>query len=61
MNRTARALALLAVVAMVACAACWFTARHLERQARLEAVEAHLWVHSQLKITPEQDKALSSI
>ena len=61
MNRTARALALLAVVAVVACAACWFTARHLERQARLEAVEAHSWVHSQLNITPEQDKALSSI
>ena len=61
MNRTARALALLAVVAMVACAACWFTARHLEQQARLEAVEAHSWVHSQLNITPEQDKALSSI
>ncbi len=61
MKRTARALALLAVVAVVAGVACWFTARHLERQARLEAVEAHSWVHSQLNITPEQDKALSPI
>ncbi len=61
MRLTVRALVLLIIVALIAGGACWLTARHLERQTRNQVVEAHPWIHSQLHITPEQDKALIPI
>ena len=61
MKGAARVLILLALVAAVACAACWFTARYLNRTVHTEKGDAHAWVHAQLGITPEQEKALDPI
>lgn len=61
MKNVARGLMLLALVAAVACAACWFTARYLNRTLHAEKGDAHAWIHTQLGITAEQDKALEPI
>ena len=61
MKREARGLIFLALVAVIACAACWFTARYLNRTVHAEKGDAHAWIHTQLGITLEQEKALEPI
>lgn len=61
MKRVTRGLILLALVAAIACAACWLTARYLNRAGHAEKGDAHAWIHTQLGITPEQDRALEPI
>ena len=61
MKSAARGLILLALIAAIAGAACWFTARYLNRTVHAEKGDAHAWIHTQLGITPEQDRALAPI
>ena len=61
MKGAVRALILLVLVAAIAGAACWFTAWYLNRPGHSEKGEAHAWVHTQLGITAEQDRALAPI
>lgn len=61
MKSAARGLILLALVAAIACAACWLTARYLNRTGHTEKGDAHAWIHTQLGITAEQEKALEPI
>lgn len=61
MKPAIRVVALLVGVCVVACIACWITARYVERHAQHEAVQTHAWIHTQLGITHEQDKALEPI
>jgi Spy/CpxP family protein refolding chaperone len=60
MKHAARGLILLALVAAIAGAACWFTARYLNR-THTEKGDAHAWIHTQLGITEEQEKALEPV
>ena len=61
MKNAARGLILLALVAAIAGAACWFTARYLNGAIHAEKGDAHAWIHTQLGITAEQDRALGPI
>jgi Spy/CpxP family protein refolding chaperone len=61
MKPAIRVIALLVAVCAAACIASWITSRYVERHARHEAAEAHAWIHTQLDITAEQDKALEPI
>ena len=61
MKPAIRIVALLIAVFGVACIACWITARYIDRKAKHSAVEAHAWIHTQLGITREQEKALEPI
>jgi Spy/CpxP family protein refolding chaperone len=61
MKPAIRVIALLVAVCAVACIASWVTAHYVDRHARHEAVETHAWIHTQLDITAEQDKALEPI
>ena len=61
MKRAARGLILLVLVAGIAGAACWFTARYLNRVGHAEKGDAHAWIHTQLGITAGQDQALEPI
>ena len=61
MKSAARGLILLALVAAIAGAACWLTARYLNRAIHAEKGDAHAWIHTQLGITAAQDKALEPI
>jgi Spy/CpxP family protein refolding chaperone len=61
MKGAARGLILLLLVAVVACTACWFTAAYLNRPHHADHGDAHAWIHTQLGITPEQEKALEPI
>ena len=60
MKSAARGLILLGLVAAIACAACWFTARYLNR-THAEKGDAHAWIHTQLGITEKQEKALEPV
>ena len=62
MKSTLRIFALLLAVAGVAFLACWVTGRYMQHHhATHEATEAHAWIHTQLSITAEQEKALEPI
>ncbi len=61
MKSAARGLILLALIAAIAGAACWLTARYFNRTIHTEKGDAHAWIHTQLGITAEQDKALEPI
>lgn len=61
MKSAARGLILLALIAAIAGTACWFTARYLNRTIHADKGDAHAWIHTQLGITPEQDRALGPI
>jgi nickel and cobalt resistance protein CnrR len=61
MKSSLRIVLLLVAVCAVACATCWMTGRYLSRHGRHEAVEAHTWIHTQLGMTREQEKALEPI
>jgi len=57
MNNLSKFAFLLTVVALVAAFTCWATSRLLVKQAP-PSPDFHHWLHTQLGITPEQDKAL---
>ena len=61
MSREARGLIFVALIAVAAGAACWFAARYTAQSASHEKGDAHAWIHTQLGITPEQDRALDPI
>lgn len=61
MKSAARGLILLALIAAIAGAACWFTARYLNRTIHADKGDAHAWIHTQLGITAAQEKALEPI
>ena len=61
MKHAARGLILLGLVAVIAAASSLFTARYLNLTAHSKKGDAHTWIHTQLGITPEQDKALDPI
>ena len=61
MKRIAGGLILFVIVALVAAAACWTTARYMNRRTLDEGTDAHAWIHSQLGITEEQEKMLTPI
>ena len=61
MKRAPRGLIFLALVAVVACVACWFTAAYLNRSHHTDHGDSHAWIHTQLGITTEQEKALEPI
>ena len=64
MKSTPRGLIFFALVAVVACGACWLTAAYLNRSSHgghSDHGEAHAWIHTQLGITPAQEKALEPI
>ena len=61
MKSAARGLILLALVAAIAGAACWLTARYFNRAGHAEKGDAHAWIHTQLGITAEQEKALEPV
>ena len=61
MKRAPRGLIFLALVAVVACVACWLTAAYLNRSQHTDHGDAHAWIHTQLGMTAEQEKALESI
>jgi Spy/CpxP family protein refolding chaperone len=57
MNSLGKLLLLLALVAIVAVSACWTTS-HLLLAPSPRPADYHHWLHTQLGITAEQDKAL---
>ena len=59
MKRVLPILALLLAVAVVASVACLLTARWTRHHA--DHADAHHWVHTQLALTPEQEKQLLPI
>ena len=61
MKRAPRGLIFLALVAVVACVACWLTAAYLNRSHHTAHGDSHAWIHTQLGITAEQEKALKPI
>jgi nickel and cobalt resistance protein CnrR len=61
MNRVVRSLVFLGMVAAVACLACWLTGHYMRSTLQTQSGDAHAWIHTQLGITPEQDKALAPI
>lgn len=65
MTSARRGLIFLALVAVVACVACWLTAAYLNRAHHsghsTDHGQAHAWIHTQLGITAEQEKALEPI
>ena len=61
MKRAPRGLIFLALVALVACATCWVTAAYLNRSHHTDHGDAHAWIHMQLGITAEQEKAQEPI
>ena len=60
MKPALRIVALLLAVAGVAFLTCWLNGRVTHHRAR-ESSEAHVWIHTQLGITAEQEKALEPI
>ncbi len=50
---------LLVLVALVAASACWTTS-HLVGRLQVHPIDDHRWLHAQLEITADQDKALES-
>ena len=61
MKLAARGIIFLALVAAVACAACWLTAAYLNRSHHTDHGDSHAWIHTQLGITKQQEKALEPI
>jgi Spy/CpxP family protein refolding chaperone len=59
MNALGKLALLLILVAIVAASACWMTGHFLSRQASRQD-DFHQWLHSQLGLTADQDKALDS-
>jgi len=57
MNNLGKLLLLLVLVAIVAASTCWTTAHVFINQTQ-RPTDYHHWLHTQLGITPEQDKAL---
>lgn len=56
MNSKARAAAFLLLVAIISVSACLLTGHWLGRDTR--SLNEHEWVHDQLGLTPEQEKAI---
>lgn len=62
MKRWVPVLALLVAVALAAVGACWLTGHFMAGRAPAQShAEAHQWIHSQLKLTPEQEAQLAPI
>ena len=61
MRNGARGFILLALVAAIAGVACWLTARYLNQMDYSGKNDAHVWIHTQLGITEEQDRRLTPI
>ena len=61
MKPAPRGLIFLALVAVVACVACWLTAAYLNRPHHTGQGDAHAWIHTQLGMTKQQEKALEPI
>ena len=57
MNGLGKLALLLVLVAVIAATACWTTS-HLLFPASPRTADFHHWLHTQLGITPDQDKAL---
>jgi len=57
MNGLGKLALLLVLVALVAASTCWMTSRMM-CQPTPPASDLHHWLHTQLGITPDQDKAL---
>ena len=57
MNGLGKLTLLLVLVAVVAASACWMTGHFLSRQAS-RPDDFHHWLHTQLGLTADQDKAL---
>jgi hypothetical protein len=58
MSGLARLVFLLVVVAFVAAVSCWTTSHLFLNRAVQPPGDFHHWLHAQLAITPDQDKAL---
>ncbi len=61
MKRALPLIGLLLAVAAVACIACIFTMRFTQERSRISHADAHLWIHTQLGLTAEQEKQLGPI
>lgn len=61
MNNALRLVLLLTSVAVVAVLSCLATNRFLHARPVAEATESHGWIHRELGINGEQDKALEAI
>ncbi len=58
MKRFLPALGALMAVAVVASAACFLTMRFTQDRARSAHADAHLWIHTQLGLTADQEEQL---
>lgn len=61
MKRPVQFVLLLAVVALVATGACLFTRHFVPAIRQASPEDAHVWIHQQLGITPEQEKSLQPL
>lgn len=50
-----------ALIVLIAAGACYLTVRMLDRPGERNPVDYHYWIHTQLELTPEQDKALEAV
>jgi len=61
MKRALPTLALLVAVAVVAAGACFLTMRFTQPRGTMSHADAHLWIHSQLGLSAEQEKQLAPV
>jgi nickel and cobalt resistance protein CnrR len=61
MNKPLKLIALLIIVALVAAAACYVSARVFGPLRPQPGVSGHEWIHKQLGLSPEEQKALEPI
>jgi nickel and cobalt resistance protein CnrR len=60
-NKPLQLIAMLIVVALVAAAACYVSARVFGPLRLKSGVSSHEWIHEQLSLTPDEQKALEPI
>lgn len=61
MKRALPLIGLMLAVAVVCAVACYFTMRFTQERSRMSHADAHLWIHSQLGLSAEQEKQLAPI
>lgn len=61
MTNVLRLLLLLAAVAAVAVASCWLSGRYFRHGSTDRSVASHQWIHQELRIGTDQDKALAPV
>ena len=61
MNNVFRLILLLAAVAAVAVVSCWLSGRYFRHGSTARSVASHEWIHRELNISTDQDRALAPV